>query len=149
MTTKKRRKHLGDKGYSLVELMAVITIMAILAAAGTGIYTGYIEKAKTTTLLHTGHQIKEALLICEAEYLAGNEGDSTMFWSEEFLAKPNDPDSILYEYVGAVTEDCTGYTLKTGKGADGNLTIKGFTYDTEEYRVIWKRDGDLSVTKKE
>ena len=66
--TKEKMKHgIGKKGYSLVELMVVITIMAILAAAGTGIYTGYIEKAKKASLLETAHQIKEALLVCETE----------------------------------------------------------------------------------
>ena len=147
---KEKKKHgLGSKGYSLVELMVVIAIMAILAATGTGIYTGYIEKAKTATLLETARQIKEALMVCETEYLALHDVDAMTFWSEEFLAKPNDPDSVLYPYVGEVTEDCTGYTLKTGKSADGAPQIKGFTYDTTDYRVVWRRDGDLTVTKKE
>lgn len=147
--TRYNKKHgLGQKGYSLVELMVVITIMAILAAAGTGIYTGYIEKAKTASLLETAHQIKEALLVSETEYLALHDVNAMMFWSEEFLAQPNDPDSVLYPYVGEVTEDCTGYTLKTGKSADGVPQIKGFTYDTADYRVVWKRDEDMTVTKK-
>lgn len=149
MTEKKRTHRLGIKGYTLVELMVVITIMAILAAAGTGVYTGYIEKAKTAELLDKGRQIKEALLISEAEYLARNDADAMMFWNSEFLEKPNDPDSILYPYVGEITDDCTGYTLKTEKDADGDPMISGFTYDTKEYRIIWKRDGDLTVTKKE
>lgn len=146
----KRRKHgLGTKGYTLVELMVVITIMAILAASATGIYNGYIEKAKTASLLDKGHRIKEALMICEAEYLATNDVDSMMFWNDEFLAKPNSPDSILYPYIGEITDDCIGYTLKTGKDADGDPRITGFTYDTEEYRMKWKRDGDITVTKKD
>ena len=36
----------NEKGNSLIELMVVIAIMAILAAAGSGIYRGYIDKAK-------------------------------------------------------------------------------------------------------
>ena len=149
MAKEKKNRRLGNKGYSLVELMVVIAIMAVLAATGTGIYTGYIEKAKEASLLETGHQVKEALLVCEAEYLAVNGADAMMFWNEEFLAKPNDPDSALYPYVGEITEDCTGFTLKTGKNGDGEPQIKGFTYDTAEYRIIWKRDGDMTVTKKE
>lgn len=145
----KEKKKLGNKGYSLVELMVVIVIMAILAAAGTGVYTGYIEKAKTASLLETAHQIKEALLICEAECMAMNDVDDMMFWNDEFLAKPNEPSSILYPYVGEITGDCTGYTLKTGKDSDGDPKITGFVYDTADYKVIWKRDGDVTVTKKE
>ena len=145
---RKTKLRLGTKGYTLVELMVVITIMAILAAAGTGVYTGYIEKAKTAALIDKGHQIKEALMICEMEYIAENGVDPMMFWNDEFLAMPNDPESILYPYVGEITDDCTGYTLKTTKNADGDPEITGFTYNTEEYRVVWKEDEGITVNKK-
>lgn len=145
---KPEKRKLGQKGYSLVELMVVIAIMTILAAASTSVYTGYIEKAKKTVLLNTGYQIKEALLVCEMDYLANNDYDSMMFWSKEFLAMPNDPESVLYPYVGEATEDCTGYTLKLGKGKSGLQEIKGFTYETANYRLIWDRDGDMTVEKK-
>lgn len=143
-----RGRKLGTKGYSLVELMVVVTIMAILAATATGVYTGYIEKAKTASLLNTGRQVKEALLVCETEYLAMNDYDDMMFWSKEFLAKPNDPESVLYPYVGEATADCTGYTLKLSKNKSGDQTISGFTYETANYRLIWDRDGDMTVNKR-
>ena len=144
----KKKQKLGTKGYTLIELMVVITIIAILSAVGTGVYTGYIEKAKTVELIDKGHQIQEALMICEMEYVAENGVDAMMFWNDEFLAMPNDPESILYPYVGEITGDCTGYTLKTGKDANGDPKITGFTYNTAEYRVIWKRDDGITVNKK-
>lgn len=61
---------------------------------------------------------------------------------------PNDPESVLYPYVGEATADCTGYTLKLGKGKSGLQEIKGFTYETANYRLIWDRDGDMTVEKK-
>lgn len=147
MTGKKKRR-LGEKGYSLVELMVVLAIMAILAAVGTGVYTGYIEKAKTAALIDKGHQIKEALMICEMEYVAENGADAMMFWSDEFLAMPNESESILYPYVGEITDDCTGYTLKTEKNEDGDPTIIGFTYNTADYRMIWNHIDGFTVNKK-
>lgn len=39
------------KGFTLVELMVVITIMAILAAAATPVFSGYIRRAKAATYL--------------------------------------------------------------------------------------------------
>ena len=50
----------NTKGYSLVELMVVIAIMAILAASSTAVYTGYIKKARSA----------EALAQCRAVYVA-------------------------------------------------------------------------------
>ena len=142
-----RKCRLDEKGYSLVELMVVIAIMAILASTGTGIYKEYIEKAKSAAMLNTGHQIKEALLICEAEYLASGGSGSTMYWSDDFLKAPNHEDSVLYPYVGEITKDCVDYSLKIGKDGNGDQQIKGFTYETDEYVIKWRRGEEITVTK--
>jgi len=142
-----KKQLLNDKGYTLVELMVVIAIMAILATTGTGIYKGYIDKAKSAAMLNTGHQIKEALMICEAEYQASGNNGSAMYWSDDFLKAPNHEDSILYPYVGEVTKDCVDYSLKIGKDSNGDPQITGFTYETNEYVVKWKRGEEITVTK--
>ena len=68
------RKKRSCKGYTLVELMAVIAIMAALAAVSAGIYSGYVERAREAELYETAEQIKNALAICEAQY--GEAGGS-------------------------------------------------------------------------
>ena len=47
------RKKRSCKGYTLVELMAVIAIMAALAAVSAGIYSGYVERAREAELYET------------------------------------------------------------------------------------------------
>ena len=138
----------NKKGYTRDEMMAVITIMAILASAAAGVYKGYVEKAKTAALYDTARQIKEALLMCEVEYMAKGELNENLYWDEAFIKAPNHPDSILYPYVGEITADCTGYTLKLGKDNDGDHRIKGFIYETDTYTVKWVRDEDITITKK-
>ena len=50
----------NKRGYTLVELMVVVTIMIILATASTPVFTGYVKKAKTS----------EYLSGCRAVYMA-------------------------------------------------------------------------------
>ena len=57
------RKKRSCKGYTLVELMAVIAIMAALAAVSAGIYSGYVERAREAELYETAEQIKNAAVI--------------------------------------------------------------------------------------
>ena len=54
----------NDKGYSLVELMAVLAIMAILAASSTPVFTGYLKKAKTSEHLVNCRAIQMAADTC-------------------------------------------------------------------------------------
>lgn len=145
----RRMRETKNKGFTLVEMIVVLVIMAILSACTVGSYLGYVEKAKTAKLYETASQIKSALLICEAECYAKGELDASAFWNDAFLKQPNHPDSILYPYVGDITGDCTGYTLKMGKEQDGTYRIRGFTYETEQYTVRWERDGEITVTKKQ
>ena len=51
----------AKKGFTLVELMVVIVIMAVLAAAATPIFAGYVKKARAA----------EHLSECRAIYVGG------------------------------------------------------------------------------
>ena len=142
------RKKKSCKGYTLVELIAVIAIMAALAAASAGIYSGYVERAREAELYETAEQIKNALAICEAQYGEAGGSDASVFWSEAFLAPPNRRESVLYPYVGEMTEGCTGYSLKIKRNGEGRYYIAGLTYFVEEYEVTWKKDDGITVKKR-
>ena len=143
-----KKRWLGTDGYTLLELMVVITITAILTAAATGVYHGYINRARESALYEKAYQIKEALLICEMEYISRNKMDSSILLEEALILEPNDPDSVLYQYVGEITGDCTDYTLKIGKTESGEYRINGFIYETEGYSIKWIRDSGITVEAK-
>lgn len=73
------KKRLRSKrGYTLVELMVVVAIMAILAAASTPIFTGYIKKARASEYLaecRAVYMAAQTYLIEHQQTFGGSEAD--------------------------------------------------------------------------
>lgn len=141
------------KGYTLVELLVVIAIIAILSAVSTGIYRGYVEKARTAKYYEIAHQIRQALSVCELEYGDEYGLKSDIYQSDAFFRLPNEPESVLYPYVGESTADCTNFTLKLKKvrveGVKGDrYRINGFTYETDSYLIHWTDPDEIKVERK-
>ncbi len=57
----KRQKMLGNRGFTLMEVIVVIAIIAILAAVAIPSVTGYIEKGKETADLQSARSIITAV----------------------------------------------------------------------------------------
>ena len=113
-----------------------------------GVYNGYVERAKSAVAYEKGHRIAEALKICEAEYgLSGTLSlDRLSAISGDLMKKPNDPDSLLYEYVGEDTDDCTDFTVSLKKIDTTSVEIQGFTYTADTYEITWTDDDGVEVT---
>jgi len=61
-----------QSGFTLIELMVVMAIIAILATAGLSAYTGYIKKARDTVRLGMSQKIETAVL----SFMASNNGEA-------------------------------------------------------------------------
>lgn len=115
-----------QSGFSLIELMIVVAILAIVASIAIPAYNGYIETARNTE----GHNNMAALRLAEEEYFLENNtyiageydaaGTKTLStgalgWSP---AEPDAEQQFTYTITAGSTSDIgTSYTITaTGRG---------------------------------
>lgn len=134
-----------NKGFSMVELIIVIAIMAILAGALAPALIKYINKSRLSTDIQTGQTIATAIqtaLSNEAAFDAAND-----------VASPADADTLLTgqgadfvkEFSSALGQS-TVPSIKSKKDMKGTAFTDSkyhFTMDTVGNKVqIWMGDTD-------
>ena len=146
-------KKLDKRGYTLTELLVVMTVLSILCAVTFGVCTRYIERAKTAKAYVTAHLLIQAITVCEAEYGLADGFTRKEMMEKGILVRPNQPDSMLNPYAGADTGDCIQYSVLLRREESGGRTqgemryfITGFTYTTEEYKIVWRKTSGLEIT---
>lgn len=123
----------SNKGFSLVELIIVIAIMAILAAAIAPALIRYIDKSRKADDVQFFGQINTAASAALAnedayEAVAANIGTTNAVWTGTFddtgaVTNPSDSDEFVKEVNSTVG---TGNKLKYTKGAK-NTTPQNIT----------------------
>lgn len=117
-----------NKGFSLVELIIVIAIMAVLVGVLAPQFIKYVESSRQSTDIDTVAEFKSAINAYAADELAegcsiGNE--ITVTWGPKAVIK----------YTGG----CTTHTLKQALvdlGIDGSQTkSEGWTSGTAKYNT--------------
>jgi len=116
-----------EHGFTLIELMVVVAILAILTAVAIPLYTDYIDTAEEGVLtqnVSTMRVFQEDYRLREGTYLAGQwdpngtqDLEATLGWS------PNqDGEDVTYTVSGA---DANGYTVTATDGDTGkSVTIE-------------------------
>ena len=98
-----RLKRKLRKGFTLVELVVVIAVIAILAAVSVGAYFGVTDSANASAAEQYKKQIKDLWIMYSVsqEYVEGNS-DETIIQNAEYFcmtyAKDNGPQNVIVNY---------------------------------------------------
>ncbi|MCL6324485.1 prepilin peptidase-dependent pilin [Pectobacterium polaris] len=120
-----------QQGFTLIELMIVIAIVAILSAIGVPAYQGYLQKAALTDMLQTMVSYKTPVDLCgleNAAFTACNTGSQGI------------PGSKSSRYVSAVSVAQGAITLTGQSTLQGLRVILTPTWDTEIGASRWTKN---------
>ena len=120
----------NNKGFTLVELIVVLVILAILAAALVPSLLGYIDRARESKYYEEGHAIYTALQVVQDEQYAkgANPLTNVTASSTDVLKEVNamvDPTALI---SATITNKATGGTTH----ADYTITGLEIKFDSQD-----------------
>lgn len=138
---RKEQKQMGNKGFSLVELIVVIAIMAVLVAVLAPQFTKYVDRSRQSNDATTVSGIVNAVQIGIADVATYDiKADTyTITLSKKGIAATvaSGTNGNEAKVIQAITDTC-------GALADLNVTANAWTNVTIE--IVVKSDGTTAVT---
>lgn len=134
----------NNKGFSLVELIIVIAIMAVLVGVLAPQFIKYVESSKQSTDIQNASELRAAIEAYVAEKAPSDNITVTIGTNAIVVGGPSDISTALSE-VGLSTSTptkSTGWTNPASGVATYNVTT--FTWSTNQTKNSKKPEKDLA-----
>lgn len=138
-----------NEGFSLVELIVVVLIMAIIATALTLAVTKYVARAKRSSDANTAGELKSAMEMAIMDGMTGASNAAYEIASGDiYLELVTDDDMEFENGTGAssvLSDDELKTLTKLIKSSVGNGPIKSKVHPKEYFKIVVKRNTSGNV----
>lgn len=139
-----QKKKVRRGGFTLVEVLVVMAIIAILAAITVPSFAGYIDKAKEETYLSEARNVATGVQIYITEQYAAGTLNRTNIKKDLMEFTLGEPEHALTEVLrGSYTD---GGQI-SGIAANDSGEFHGMTYEVEGYKIEITPGEQAVITK--